>query len=257
LLAAEIYAAHDQLDFVEVLADHFFTHPDELKKIAEVFTVIPHGVGLSIGTAGPVDQEYLAAARRVSDVSDAPYYTDHVCMTRVPGIDLGHLAPLWFNEEILSSTIANVRQVQEYLGKPLVLETITNLVADPDPAMSQTEFFGRLTEETDCGILLDVTNVYTNSVNHIFDPAAFIRELPLEHVIQVHLAGGQWQNGVLIDSHSRPVPDEVWELYGGLCEKADVRAVVLEQDNDLSELPPLLEQVWRARRIMKHDDSAR
>ncbi|TDE51538.1 DUF692 domain-containing protein [Nonomuraea mesophila] len=252
-LSEEIYAAHDQIDFVEIIADQY-TRPGAdlsgLRRLVDTFTVIPHAVGLSIGTMGPVDMEYLAGAKRVSDTCGSPYFSDHLCMTKVPGIDLGHLAPLWFTEEVLANTIEKVKVVQDVLGKPLVLENVTYVVDIPGDQLAQPEFFRRLTDATGCGVLLDVTNLYTNAVNHLFDADTFMAEMPLDHVVQVHLAGGFWRDGILIDGHSDPVPEEVWELYAALCARADIKGALLEQDQNLTDIKPLLEQVWRARKIL-------
>lgn len=253
-LADGIAAARDEIDFVEVLADNYISRPqllDELREIRDLYPVIPHGVGLSIGTVGPVPPDYLAGMKRVSDVSGAPYYSDHLCMTKVPGIDLHHLAPIWRTEEVLESIIGKVDTIQQTLGKPLVLETISYLV-DFDSPISEPDFYHRLTERTGCGILLDLTNVYSNSVNHLFDPLEYLLRLPLDHVVQVHLAGGFWAHGVLIDGHSHPVPEEVWELLAELCRRIDLKASILEQDANLDSLRPLLEQVWRARSVIRN-----
>jgi uncharacterized protein len=252
-LADDIFAAQQEIDFVEIIADDFARGPselDELRKVVDTFTVIPHGVGLSIGTAGPVDRAYLTRIKRVSDLTQSPYYSDHLCMTRAPGIDVGHLTPLWFRAAVLRGTIDRVNEVQDTLGKPLVLENVTYLFEIPGSEMSQTEFFHALADATGCGILLDVTNVYINAVNHHFDAEPFMAQLPLEHVVQVHLAGGFWHDGVLADSHSHPVPSEVWDLFTYLCARADVKAVLIEHDQNFPDIAVLTEQVAKARDII-------
>lgn len=252
-LADETFAAQQEIDFVEIITEEYAGGPAELEELREVvdaFAVIPHGVGLSIGTAGPVDREYLGQIKRVSELTRSPYYSDHLCMTRAPGIDLGQLAPLWFRDDVLRGTIDRVNEVQDELGKPLVLENVTYLFEIPGPDMSPTEFFRRLAEATGCGILLDVTNVYTNAVNHHFDPERFITEMPLDSVVQVHVAGGFWQDGVLADSHSHPVPQHVWDLFALVCKRADVKAALLEHDQNFPDFRVLIDQVAKAREIM-------
>jgi len=246
-------AARSDIDFVEVVVEEFLDRPDgldELRRIVEIYPVVPHGLGLSIGTAGPLDRGYLTAIKRVSDVSGSPYYSDHLCMTRVPGIDLGQLAPMWFSTGVLRGTIDRVNEVQETLGKPLVLENVTYLVELTGSDLTQPEFFARLVEATGCGILLDVTNVYTNAVNHGFDPHQFLADMPLDAVVQVHLAGGFWHDGVLMDGHSHPVPPQVWELFADLCARTDIKAALLEYDQNYPDFADLVDQVATARRIM-------
>jgi uncharacterized protein (UPF0276 family) len=172
-------------------------------------------------------------------------------MTRAPGIDLGHLAPLWFTDTVLRHTIDNVRRVQDYLRKPLILENVTYPFTIPAASMTQTEFFTRLVDATECGVLLDVTNVYINSVNHQFDPVAFLKEMPLSSVVQIHLAGGYVKDGVLIDAHSERVDEGTWNLLGALTELIPVKGSVLEHDANFPEdISTILEQLDRARRAI-------
>ncbi|MDI6103348.1 DUF692 domain-containing protein [Actinoplanes sp. NEAU-A12] len=249
-----IRAATDEIDFLEIVTEQFMGSTDkdgELAEICERFTVIPHGVGLSIGSAAPLDSDYLERVRRVSDRTGCPYYSEHLALTQVPGIDIGHLSPLWFTEPALACTIRNVRRVQDLLGKPLVLENVTYQFDIPEAQMSQAEFFGRLVDATDCGILLDVTNLHINSVNHHFDPIAFLAEMPVERIVQIHLAGGFWSDGILVDGHSEQVHPEVWELLAHLTGLVDLRGSILEHDDNFPDDPGVLfQQVARAREMI-------
>jgi uncharacterized protein len=252
-IADQIRSARADIDFVEVNTEQFATRLsrlDELREIAGIVPAVPHGTGLSIGNPGPLPRETLERVRPVSDITGAPYYSDHLCMTRVPGIDLGHLTPLWFCEEVLAAAVARVHAAQDFLGKPLVLENITYAFTIPHGQMTETEFFTRLTGATGCGVLLDLTNLYINSVNHHFDPVAVMDDMPLDHVVQVHLAGGEWRGNILADSHSHPVPEEVWELFSVLCQRATVKGAIIERDGNLGNFAALIEEVNRARTIL-------
>ncbi|WP_327091308.1 DUF692 domain-containing protein [Nonomuraea sp. NBC_01738] len=252
-MAEQTFAARDRIDFVEIIAERFTRSAgalDDLRAVTDAFTVIPHGVGLSIGTAGPLDHDYLTKIKKVSDASGSPFFSDHLCMTRATGIDLGHLGPLWFSEELLKVAIDHVDEVQQTLAKPLILENVAYPCDLPGAPMAQPEFFHRLVDATGCGVLLDVANVHLNAINHHFDAVAFIEEMPLHRVVQVHLAGGYWEDGVLLDSHSHPVHEEVWDLFALLCEKAPVQGVILEHDQNFPDFGLLLDQVDRARRIL-------
>lgn len=241
------------VDFLEILTDQFIADERQHRELGEIcatFVTIPHGVGLSVGSSSGLDLAYLRAIKRVSDLTGAPYYSEHLCMTRAPGIDIGHLSPMWFTEEILGDTIRNVTQAQDYLEKPLVLENVTYLFDVPNSEIAQADFFRALVQATGCGILLDLTNIYINAVNHGEDAVAFLDAMPLEHVVQVHLAGGYWADGILIDGHSEPVQEESWSLLEELTRRIPVRACIIEHD---SNFPPgagiLFEQVKRARQI--------
>lgn len=253
----KIFAARNELDFLEVITERYLNHPweiEELEELCEVFPVIPHGVSLSIGSIAPPSTRYLQGIKQISEITKAPYYSEHLCMTKAPGIDLGHLAPLWFTEETLRRVIDAVSYVQDYLGKPLILENVTYLVAVPGGEMSQEEFFNRLVAATDCGILLDITNVYINSVNHHFDPIAFLDRLPLDHVVQVHLAGGYWLNDILIDGHNELVQEESWHLLQELVARCRVKGVIIEHDSNYPAMDLLLRQTSRARQIVNQSE---
>jgi len=271
-LAAQQLAAADRIDVLEILVDHFLSESsmDELERVSQRFPLVLHGVGLSIGSV-PLDRGYLRAVRRVSDVSRAPYYSEHLAVTRVPGIDLGHLTPVWFTRETLRRVIDNVHRVQETLGKPVVLENIATLLEIPGAQLGQPEFFRELVEATGCGVLLDVENLHLNAENHHFDPEAFLAEMPLESVVQIHTAGhvavpggtaeiasakssatgGQAVDGLSLDRHCAPVPEPVWALLDRVLERAPVKAIVLERDVDFPEdFEELLADVERARQSL-------
>jgi uncharacterized protein (UPF0276 family) len=248
-----ILAAREEIDFLEIITDEYSDNPDyarHLEALCDIFPVITHGVGLSIGSATPLDRQYLRAIKRLSDLTQSPYYSEHLCMTQAPGLDIGHLSPIWFTEEMLATTISRVNEVQDFLEKPLVLENVSYMMAIPHNGMSQTEFFNRLVAATGCGILLDVTNIFINSVNHHFDAAVFLQDMPLDHVIQVHIAGGVWRDGLLIDTHSRPVQEESWLLLELLTSLTKVRGIILEHDARFPKMDVLLAQVRRARALM-------
>jgi len=250
-----IFAARDAIDFLEIVTEQFLDDSrglDEVRRICDVYPVIPHGLGLSIGSASGVRPQYLSKIKRISDVTNAPYYSEHLCMTSAPGLEIGHLSPLAMTEDVLARAIDNVRVVQETLEKPLVLENVTYLFSIPGEEMTQPEFFARLVEATGCGVLLDITNVFINAKNHGFDPLGFLSSLPLQSVVQVHLAGGHWSRGVLVDSHSAPVQEDSWQLFDELVARTAVRASIIEHDTDFpDDVGRLIDQVARARSIMR------
>lgn len=249
----QVLAAASEIDFVEIITERYTAHPAlwrDLEQACERFPVIPHGVSLSIGSARGPDPDHLRAIKRVSERTRSPYYSEHLALTGVPGIDLGHLSPLWFTEEMLGIVVRNVRQVQETLGKPLVLENVTYPFELPHGQLSQAEFFHRLVEATGCGLLLDVTNIHVNATNHGFDPLAFLESMPVSAVVQVHVAGGIFHEGVLIDGHCAPVAEESWQLLEALVARTPVRGVILEHDDRFPEFSFLVEQVARARGIL-------
>ena len=144
---------------------------------------------------------------------------------------------------------ANIAEVRRRIDVPLILENITYAVALPGAEMDEAEFLAELLDRTGCGLLLDVTNLHTNAINHGFDPIAFLDRLPLDRVVQLHFAGGHWHDGVLVDSHSRPTPPEVWALLEEVLARAPVKGIILERDEDLPPFGELLDELDRARAI--------
>ncbi len=259
-LAGAIASHRDEIDVLEVITERFLDSPGRLahlEQLCEHFHVVPHGVDLSIGSDGPLDRRYLQSIREVSEITRSPYYSDHLCMTRVPGIRLGHLTPLWFTESVLMIVTDRVRQVQDFLGKPLVLENVTYLFDVPRASLSQAEFFCRLVDATECGVLLDLTNVYINSVNHGIDPMAFLEQMPLGAVVHVHVSGGHWSGGVLVDSHAHPVQEESWRLLQAIAHRSNIKVAILEQDASFADPGLLFTQVGRMRAVLQQKQSDR
>jgi len=251
-LKTGIFDNADAIDFLEIVTEHFTDDPADRGELAELcdrFVVIPHGLGLSVGS-DRLDADYLASIRRVSDLTASPYYSEHLAVTRAPGIDIGHLSPIWFTDPVLRRAIDNVRRVQDVLNKPLILENVTYPFDIPRAGMRQAEFFTRLVEATECGVLLDVTNLFINATNHRFDPLAFLHDMPLGHIVQVHLAGGFTHRGVAIDSHSRPVEAGSWELLDTLAALTPIKGSILEHDANYPDMTVLIEQIARARRAL-------
>ncbi len=220
------------LDYVAVIPDRFWSdrgegRPDRfaeirawmevLEWVAERRPVVGHSVGLSIGSADLFDTEHVEQIARWSERYRFPWHSDHLSFARVAGEDAhsynaGMACPVPYDAEVLELIAERVEHVQRTVPAPFLLENNVNFVELPEQEMSEPEFLNRLTERTGCGLLLDVHNVYVNSVNHGFDPAAFIDALDLSRVVEVHVAGGSEIAGMYTDSHSGPCPDPVWEL---------------------------------------------
>jgi uncharacterized protein (UPF0276 family) len=248
---AELLLRGSGVDFLEITADHYLDAPPaklgELDLLADRFTLIPHGLNLSLGSAEGLDPAYrdklLALVRRL----DPPWWSEHIAFTRAGGVEIGHLAPLPFTREALGVLAANIDEVRSRVDRPLILENITYTFAMPGSELTEPDFLTELVERTDCGLLLDVTNLQVNAVNHGFDPFAFLDRLPLDRVVQLHFAGGHEEDGILVDSHSAPAPPEVWSLLESVLARAPVKGVILERDVNLPPFGELLVEVERVR----------
>lgn len=231
-LAGFLRSELELLDYVAVIPDRFWTdrgpgHPARFEEIgawmevlghvAERRPVVSHSVGMSIGSAEWFDGEHLEQLARWNRRFGFPWHSDHLSFARVAGEDAhsvaaGMACPVPYDTEVLEMVAERVERVRRTVSAPFLLENNVYYVDLPEQEMSEPEFLNRLADRTGCGLLLDVHNVYVNSVNHGFDPAAFIGALELDRVVEVHIAGGSEMAGMYTDSHAGPCPEPVWEL---------------------------------------------
>jgi uncharacterized protein (UPF0276 family) len=209
-----------------------------------------HGVSLSIGSTDPLDFDYLAKLKRLAGAVKARWVSDHLCWTGVAGLNAHDLLPIPLNEQTLRYVAARVRIVQDFLERRLVLENPSSYVTFADSSLSEWEFLSRLAEGTDCGLLLDVNNVYVSSVNHDFDPAEYIRAVPHRRVVQFHLAGHTNCQTHLIDTHDGHVIDPVWELYRLAHRLTGGAATLMEWDAKIPPFPVVHAEVLKAKQYM-------
>jgi uncharacterized protein (UPF0276 family) len=243
----------DAVDFLEITADHYFeARPEknsELDLLKRNFTLIPHGLDLSLGSAEGVDDAYLEATAQLVARVDPPWWSEHIAFTRAGGVAIGHLAPLPWTREAVEVVARNVERVKSRIHTPLILENITSPMIVSGSEMDEVEFLTAVLDRTGCGLLCDVTNLYTNSVNHAHDLDDLLDRWPWEHVVQLHFAGGHWHEGTLIDSHAYPAPPEVWNALEMAVRKAPLRGIILERDENLPPFLDLCGELARARTI--------
>ena len=211
---------------------------------AQQWPIISHGVNLSIGSVDPLNEDYLEKLKALLERTKALWYSDHLCFTSVGGEYFHDLLPLPFSNEAAEHVVKRVGQLKRKIDLPFLLENPSYYVKMPGAEMTEAAFFNRVLEEADCGMLLDVNNVYVNSRNHGFDAEEFIRQLPLHRVGQIHMAGHFDRGDVVIDTHEGPIIDPVWDLYCFTME-AIGRPVstLIEWDTNV---PPLSEVVAEA-----------
>ena len=248
---SRILEAEPAVDWFEVISDNYMETAGRplyyLDAIAERYPVVMHGVGLSIGSTDPLDTAYLANLRALRDRTRARWVSDHLCWTGVHGKNTHDLLPMPYTEEALTHVVARVKQVQDVLGAPLALENPSTYAEFASAPMREWEFLGRLAEEADCAILLDVNNVYVSSRNHGFDPQVYLAAIPFDRVVQLHVAGHTDHTTHIIDSHIGPVTTPVWELLGQACERARGASVLLEWDAEIPSFEETHAEALRAR----------
>ncbi len=249
----EILGQKPAVDWFEVLSENYMDTGGRpawvLDQVAERYPVALHGVSLGIGNTDPLNREHLTKLKALARRTRAHWVSDHLCWTGILGRNTHDLLPMPYTEEALRHTIGRVRQVQEFLERPLVLENPSSYVAFGASSLSEWDFLGSLAEEADCGLLLDVNNVYVSSFNHGFDPNVYVDAIPADRVVQYHLAGHTNKGTHILDTHSDHALEAVWELYRRALRRTGLVATLYEWDEDIPELAVLIAEAEKARPI--------
>lgn len=232
-----VLSKEPDVDFFEAITENFLDTGGRpryiLDRVAERYPVVLHGVSMSIGGTDPLDLGYLEKVKALAARVKAPWVSDHLCFTGVSGRNTHDLLPLPYTEETLRHVVERVRKVSDVLEQPLVLENPSSYLEFRSSTMSEAAFFARLLKDADCGMLLDVNNVYVSSVNHGFDPIAYLDALPADRVVQYHLAGHTDKGTHLLDTHSARMKKDVWKLYAHAIARTGPRATLYEWDEEI------------------------
>lgn len=242
------------VDWFEIISENYMDSRGRpryvLDRIAERYPVVMHGVSLSIGSTDPLDFDYLRKLKALAGGINARWVSDHLCWTGVAGRNSHDLLPVPLNESVLKHVVDRIRIVQDVLERPLVLENPSSYVTFAASTMPEWEFLTRMSEVADCGLLLDVNNVYVSSVNHDFDPIEYVENVPHERVVQCHLAGHTNMGTHIIDTHDGPVIDPVWELYTLAHRLTGGMSTLLEWDSRIPPFPEVHAEVLKAGRVI-------
>jgi uncharacterized protein (UPF0276 family) len=220
-----------------------------LERLRRDYPVVMHGVSMSIGSADALDLAYLRELRALADRIEPGWISDHLCWGGVDHRRLHDLLPLPYTETTLRHLLPRIAQVQDVLGRPLVLENVSSYVRYAEDEMGEAAFIAALLQRSGAELLLDVNNVYVSSRNHGFDARAFIDAMPASRVRQIHLAGHEDLGDLVIDTHDHPVCDAVWQLYAHTLQRLGPVPTMIERDDDIPPLPVLLQELDRARQL--------
>ncbi len=246
-----------EVDWFEIISENFIDSQGRpryvLEQIAERYPIVMHGVSMSIGSTDPLDFDYLGKLKQLSGEVNARWISDHLCWTGVASRNSHDLLPLPLNEDTLAHVVERIRVVQDFLERPLMLENPSSYVTFADSTISEWEFISRMAEEADCGLLLDVNNVYVSSVNHDFDPVEYVESVPHKRIVQSHLAGHTNCGTHLIDTHDGRVVDPVWELYRLLHQRTGGVSTLLEWDASIPPFEVVHNEVLKAKQHMSND----
>jgi uncharacterized protein (UPF0276 family) len=252
---ADVFLNRDKIDFLEITTDHYLdARPEklaELKLLKEHFPLIPHSLELSLGSAEGIDEAYLEKVAELIDEIEPEWFSDHLCFTRAGGVKIGHLAPLPATTEAVRIFVKNIALVKKRIKTPLILENIAYLVRYPSSRMTEGAFVRTILEETGCGLLLDVANLYINARNFEYDWRRFLDEIPIDRIVQLHFVGSHRHGARLIDAHADRTENEIWEVFGEVCARGEVRGAVLERDENFPPFAELLSELETARSLTK------
>lgn len=250
---SHILEKHPAIDWFEVISENFMVaggRPLEvLDAVRAQYPVVLHGVSMSIGSADPLDRKYLRGLRALARRAAPVWISDHLCWSGVGGKSVHDLLPLPHNEETVRHTAARIRRVQDILERHILIENVSSYLTFRTSTMTEWEFVRAVAEEADCGILLDINNIFVNAFNHRFSAEEYIDEIPPERVVQFHLAGHSDHGAYLLDTHDHPVRDDVWALYARAVRRFGAVSTLIEWDDNIPPFAVLAAAAGRARGI--------
>ena len=247
-----------ELGFLEVHSENYFGAGGQphyfLQHLRGHYPLSLHGVGLSLGSAEPIDMAHLRKLKILIQRYQPGLVSEHLCWSSAGGRHLNDLLPLPYTEEALAIVSRKVRQVQDYLGRQILLENISSYLEYTTSDIPEWRFLAELVKLSGCAILLDVNNIYVNAVNHGYDATQFIMNIPREAVQEIHLAGFDQGAGLLIDTHGKPVHDDVWTLYRLALQRFGCVPSLIEWDTDIPPLDVLLAEAGKAKVMLQPED---
>lgn len=240
----DILTLQPNIDWFEIISENFMVDGGKplevLDKILERYPVVQHGVSLAIGSSAPLDFDYLKKLKALTKKTKTPWVSDHLCWGRLPGAHFHDLLPLPYTKEVIDYVAERARIIQDYLELPFALENLSSYVAFQHDQMPEWEFYSAIVEKADVFMMLDVNNIYVSSRNHGFDPRQYCNNIPIDRVLQIHLAGHCDMGDYILDTHDNNVCDEVWDLYADIYPKTGGVSTLLEWDDNI----PSFQQTW-------------
>lgn len=241
-LANWIESCPPEIGCLEITAEHFFDDQEQLLSLRNRYPILVHALGLSLGTPGKLDREYLARFVHVCEQADPLWVSEHIAFTRTEQVDLGHLNPVPYTMNTLGYFVDHALEVSEACNRPLLLENITSHLQVPGE-LTETDFMNRLCEQAGCYLLLDVTNLFVNSRNHKYDALQWLRELEPGFVRQLHIVGYSHQGDVWFDTHAEDIQQELYQLTRQVIDFTGVDSIIIERDNNFPPVEQLRQEL--------------
>ncbi len=241
------------VDWFEIISENYMVDGGKplsyLDKFRERYPLVMHGVSLSIGSTDPLNREYLKQLKALVDRVDPVWVSDHLCWTIHGGLNVHDLLPLPYTEAAIAHVADRIEQVQDFLGRRILMENVSSYVTYTESEMSEWEFYSSVVEKADCLMLLDINNIHVSAVNHAFDPLDYINAVPAARVQQIHLAGHTDYGDFIIDTHDHPVIDSVWDLYKYAIKRLGPVSTMIERDDNFPPFAELMAELDHARQI--------
>lgn len=242
-----------RVDWLEILSENYLVPGGQplayLERLRAHYPVVMHGVSLSIGSTDPLDRQYLGELKALARRVEPAWISDHLCWTGVEGYNAHDLLPLPYTEEALGIVCARIGEVQDVLGRQILLENVSSYLSYVDSEMTEWEFVAEVARRADCAILLDINNIHVSAVNHGFDALRYLHAVPRERVRQFHLAGHSNMGDHLIDTHDHPIAPPVWDLYRKALAHFGPVPTMIERDDNIPPLSELVAELDMARAI--------
>ena len=242
------------VDWFEIISENYMIDGGRplqvLDQILEQYQVVQHGVSMYFGSADPLSREHLNRLKTLARRTRTPWLSDHLCWGSVDGRYTHDLLPMPYTWEAVEVTAAKIRQVRDFVEVPVVVENVSSYAEFHVSEMTEWEFLTEVVERADCGILLDVNNIYVSSQNHSFDPFTYLNHVPAERVAQIHIAGHSKFEKYILDTHDHPVLDPVWNLYARAIERCGPTATLLEWDDNIPTFEEVHAEALKATRFL-------
>ncbi len=255
----EILQTLPALDWLEILTENYLIPGGKplhyLTQIRQHYPIVMHGVSLSIGSTDPLNQQYLAQVKQLAECIQPAWISDHLCWAGVHGKNSHDLLPLPFTQATINHVVDRIQQVQDYLGRPILMENVSSYVNYKESSMPEWEFVATIAERADCLLLLDINNIYVSGFNHGFDPARYLNNIPIDRVQQFHLAGHTNYGDHIIDTHDHPIIDPVWSLYKMAIKRFGKVSTMIERDGNIPSFTELFAEMNQAKIIYQQVSS--
>ena len=246
------------VDWFEIISENYMIDGGRpltvLDSILDQYRVVQHGVSMYFGSADPLSREHLRRLKSLVRRTGTPWLSDHLCWGSVDGTYTHDLLPMPYTFEAARITAEKVRQAQDFLEIPIAVENVSSYAEFHVSQMTEWQFLNEVVEQADCGILLDVNNIYVSSQNHNFDPRKYVDAIPAERVAQIHIAGHSKFEKYILDTHDHPVLDPVWSLYARAIERCGPTATLLEWDDSIPSFDEVHAEALKANRFLHPDN---